>query len=173
MKQVFDFILSIAAACVFLVEEYLWKTTLRGMNYLATYPFVQRIEERVKCFPRWAALIVFTIPFIAVVPTNYAEYIYISHGRIGGAVLMFLLGKIIFTALFARIYMLTRPQIITYWWVAKAEVFVLYLRAKAHAFMNKLLFWRKTRRVCRVYKARIRDVVMKINAQWRAYMSQH
>lgn len=60
------------------------------------------------------ALVAFSIPILVVAPINIVAFVLIAKGMILQGILMEVLAKLLGTLLVARVFALTKPQLLTY-----------------------------------------------------------
>ncbi len=131
------FLLLLAAG--FLFEAWLWdKLTEAGHWLRGCIPFqafkrwVATIIARI---PAWAALLLFAIPVIIVQPLKFAALWLMVQGHVVLGLLGFVAIKIVGFGTMAFLFDLTRDKLMTFGWFAWLYQRVLWLRAKASAFI--------------------------------------
>ncbi len=107
------FLLSILAI-ILIIEEWLWDM-LTAFGHL----FIQSL--RLERFERWlsqvspnAALIAMLIPLMIVTPINLIALGMLAHGLILQGILLEIVAKLLGTMLVARVFALTKPQLLTF-----------------------------------------------------------
>jgi hypothetical protein len=153
------------AAVVFLIEEAIWDWTARLMARLGAVRAVHAIEQHIASLrPRWA-FFAFLLPSVTLIPAKLIglHAIAAGHWIIGSAI--FLVAKIVGMALFARIFNLTRPALMTLPWFARFYAWIMYYRNRIHAFLDN---WQAYQFI----KQRLRAVADNIKTGWRNFVSQ-
>jgi hypothetical protein len=91
--------------------EWLWKPLHNQIKKLTRWRFFRAIESGVARLPPYAALALFLVPMITLLPLKLVGVYLLAHGKklLGAAV--FVLGKIIGTGMAAWIYGLTEPAL--------------------------------------------------------------
>jgi len=107
------------AALLILFEEWGWVPLSRLLAHLGRLPVIGWLERRVvQLPPRWA-LAVFLLPALLLLPVKLAALWLIAHGRAWLGVLVIVLAKLLGTAIVARLFMLTQPQLMQLPWFAR------------------------------------------------------
>src|SRR5665213_3116871 len=70
-------------ALLFLLEAWLWDhlqpLVARIVNLIPWDAFKNRLARLIERLPPWATLLVFVVPFIAMLPLNFSKYIFWRH----------------------------------------------------------------------------------------------
>ena len=105
-------------ALLLVFEEWGWEPLARLLARLARLPLWNAVERWIQRLPRWAALMVFAVPLLALLPIKLlALYLFGAGNRLLG--LAVLLGaKLLGTAIVARLFQLTQPALMTFPWFA-------------------------------------------------------
>lgn len=106
-------------ALVILFEEWGWVPLARMLGWLGRLPLFARIERWVQRLPPYAALALFALPTLALLPIKLLALWLISMGRTGLGLLVIVLAKIVGTAVVARLFMLTQPALMQLAWFAR------------------------------------------------------
>ncbi|MBI2742191.1 MAG: hypothetical protein HYX38_37330 [Rhodospirillales bacterium] len=140
----------IAAAVVF-IEETLLRYLGLAMAAIAKWPPVAAIERWLRRLPPWAALLAFGAPSLLVIPIKLSAVWFALHHRYALSLLSIVIGKMLATALVARLYMVLRPTLVQMAWYLRTETWLFDWRDRLYAFMRALPAWQKA-------KAMIQDV---------------
>jgi len=108
------------AAFVLWFWEWLWEPLQGAMARLARWPLLRQVDAWVAGAPRYVALALFLLPGAALLPFKLAGLYFLAHGAPLLGVLTFMAAKIVGTALLARIFTLTKPQLLTIGWFARS-----------------------------------------------------
>lgn len=133
------------AAAIFFVEEILLRYLGRAMAALAKWPPVARIEAWLVRLPPWAALLAFVAPSTLVLPVKLAAVWFAFHHKYGLSAASVVVGKMLATALVARLYRILRPTLVTMPWFLRAETWLFYWRDWLYGFVRALPAWQKAR----------------------------
>ena len=132
----------IAAAIVF-VEDVLLHYLGLAMAALAKWPPVARFEAWLCRLPPWAALLAFVAPSALVLPVKLAAVWFALQHDFALAAASVVVGKILATALVARLYRVLHPTLATMPWFVRAETWLFDWRDRLYAFVRALPAWQK------------------------------
>ncbi|MDB5489766.1 MAG: hypothetical protein JWQ58_3481 [Reyranella sp.] len=142
----------IAAALVFF-EEVLLHYLGVAMAAIARLPWIARLEAWLARLPPWAALIAFVAPSTLVLPVKLAAVWFAMQGKFGLALASICLGKVVATALVARLYQVLRPTLLRLSWYLRAETWLFALRDRVYGFVRSLPIWQAAVSISRQAKA--------------------
>jgi len=108
----------ILAAAVILIEDWLWEDLARLAAAIGGLPILRSVEAFIASLPPYPALLFFATPALLLVPLKLVALFFISHGQATIGVLTIIAAKFVGTALVARIFILTRPQLLQIGWFA-------------------------------------------------------
>lgn len=105
-------------ALLILFEEWGWEPLQRGLAALGRLPVLRRVEGLVSGLPPRAALAVFLLPTLLLLPVKLLALFLIGHGQrlLGLAVIV--VAKVVGTAIVARLFTLTQPALMRLPWFA-------------------------------------------------------
>ena len=109
-----------AVALVILFEEWGWVPLARALGRLARWPAVGRLERRVAGLGPRVALAVLFVPALALLPIKIGALWLVGLGRVVFGLALLVGAKILGTAVVARLFQLTQPQLMRLGWFAKA-----------------------------------------------------
>lgn len=140
-------------ALLLLFEEWGWRRLERALAWLAQLPWWGRAEGWIARLPPWAALAVFGLPVLALLPVKLAALWLFARGHAMLGLGLLAGAKLGGTAAVARLFHLTQPALMRFAWFAR-----WYPRWKA--WKDRVLDevrqsapWRAMRRVKRLAKA--------------------
>ncbi len=119
----------IIAAIVILFEEWLWDDLQRLAAAIGRLPLFRQIESFIAGLPPYAALAMFGAPSLLLIPVKLAALYFIAHGQPAIGLMAVIGAKVAGTALIARIYALTHPNLLRIGWFA-------FLHARFLAFKS-------------------------------------
>jgi hypothetical protein len=151
--------LNIIAALIILFEEWGWRPLSDLIARLARYAPVAALERWIAGLPPFAALIVIALPTTLLLPLKFVAVWLLANGHIATATLLFLATKIASTALIARIFILTKPNLMQIAWFARAYNWFIPWQDALFAQIRSSWVWRYGR----VLKTRIR---LEIGKAW-------
>ena len=106
------------AAIFILIEDWLWDDLARLAAAIGRLPIFHQIEALIVRLPPYAALFFFGAPSLLLVPVKLAALYFISHGHPTLGLTTIIAAKVAGTALVARIFNLTRPNLMRISWFA-------------------------------------------------------
>ncbi|WAR45599.1 hypothetical protein [Methylomonas rapida] len=146
-------------AILLIVEEWLWDFLSACGHYMA-------LLLRLESFERWLvqtspplALLAFTIPILIVTPINLVALSLLLNGLLLQGILLELFAKLLGTLLVARVFSLTKPQLLTF-----AVIAVIYHNVTgwlrwAHAKIVDTEIYRWSRQVKAQVKTKIKELL--------------
>lgn len=105
-------------ALVIIFEEWGWQPLAAALASLARLRPVAAIEMMIVGLPPYAALAVFALPTLLLLPLKLAALWLIATGHVIAATLLFVGAKLAGTALIARLFQLTQPRLMQLEWFA-------------------------------------------------------
>lgn len=109
MKKFFIWI----AVFVVLFEEWLWDTLKVLGETISHVLCLDQIEVFLENSKPWVALIAIAIPVVLVTPLNLYALLLLTEGRIMEGVILEVFAKLLGTLMISRVFMLTKPQLLT------------------------------------------------------------
>lgn len=107
------FLVSLLA--VFLIfEEWLWDLLTAFGHSLVLWLNLREFEQWLSRTTPFMALVAFSIPILIVTPINIAALIMLTKGLILQSILLEVAAKLLGTVLVARVFALTKPQLLTF-----------------------------------------------------------
>ncbi|MEY2890567.1 MAG: hypothetical protein RJA98_475 [Pseudomonadota bacterium] len=105
-------------ALLILFEEWGWEPLQRLLARIGQWPGFRWIERRVSTLPPYAALALFLLPTLALLPVKLGALWLIGHGHKLEGALVILTAKVVGTAIVARLFTLTQPALMQLAWFA-------------------------------------------------------
>jgi hypothetical protein len=154
---------SLPVALLILFEEWGWEPLARLMERIARLPLLAWSERRIVALPPYAALAVFALPWMLLLPVKVLALWLIAEGQTVSGVTAILIAKIVGTAVLARLFQLTKPALIRLaWfaagyarWVASKQRLLARVRASRAWDWGRAVKWALRRRLER-WRARLR-----------------
>lgn len=119
LKKTFVGGLTWFVAVVLLFEEWGWEPLAALFARLARLPVWSWVERRIQKLPPWAALLVFFVPVLLLLPIKLLALYLFGTGRVTLGLLLLVGAKLLGTALAARLFKLTQPALLQLCWFAK------------------------------------------------------
>ena len=145
LKYALELLLVPLAAAVVFFEQ----TLIRWLNAitaaLARWAPIAALEAWLKKQPPYIALMAFVMPSILILPIKLSAIYFVTHHMFMTAIAAVVIGKILATAIVARLYVVLRPTLMTIGWFARADTWFFYWRDRAYAFVRALPAWQKAK----------------------------
>ncbi len=148
------------AIWVFL-EEWVWDSILVFMRWVGKLPPIHWLETQVSKLPPDAALIVFAVPGLILLPFKFAALYLIAHGHKFYGLMVFVVAKLIGTAFLARIFSLTKPALMTIGWFNKFYTWFDGWKQRLYAYVREMPAYQ-------AIKSRARAVKEAVRRWWQA-----
>ena len=152
LKRLFGALL----ALVILFEEWGWEPLQRLMAHIARLPLLAWLGRRIAALPPHAALAVFFLPALALLPVKLAALWLIGQGHPLFGVLLILGAKLVGTAVVAHLFALTQPALMHLPWFARLYTRWSVWKAALLAQVRASWAWRAGRVVKRRVAQRLR-----------------
>jgi hypothetical protein len=134
--------LLVLLAIFFLIEAWLWDhlkpVVAAVVNLVPWGPFRDWLKALIAKLPPWAALIVFVIPFIVLLPLKFLEFWFIAHRQWIGAAAVLIAAKLLGLGVTAFIFEVTRDKLLQMAWFARLYAWVMWVRDKAHELVEPI-----------------------------------
>ena len=108
-----------ALALLILFEEWGWTPLARALGRIARWPVLGRLEQRVARLGPRIALAVLFVPALALLPVKIGALWLVGLGRVMMGLTILVIAKILGTAVVARLFLLTQPQLMRLGWFAR------------------------------------------------------
>lgn len=130
------------ATLVYVVEEWLWETLMNAMTALGRIPGIRVIESWIARLPPAGAALFFVLPTSLALPVKLIALHLMATGQLVRGALVIVAAKILATALFARIYVLTQPALMRVQWFVALRAAVLRWRDWTYGQIEAHALWR-------------------------------
>jgi hypothetical protein len=144
---------------LYLIEEWLWDGLQAVMHRLGRLPVIRSLEAYIAKLPPAGAAVFFVLPTSLALPVKIFALHAMAHGHWLEGTLVILAAKVVATALFARIYVLTQPALMQVAWFVRLRGLFLrwrdwaYAQLQAHPLWSRIhasvQAWRQRRRAWR------------------------
>ncbi|OAI11627.1 hypothetical protein A1507_20050 [Methylomonas koyamae] len=101
-------------AVLLIIEEWLWDFLSACGHYLALWLRLESVERWLSRTSPPMALLAIAVPIMIVTPINLAALSLLVHGLLLQGILLELFAKLLGTLLVARVFSLTKPQLLTF-----------------------------------------------------------
>lgn len=131
----------VLAALFLFIEECLWKWTTAVMARLARAPLVQAMERKLAKLPAWAALVVFFLPGLMLLPVKISAVFLIGRGHVASGMGVIVAAKVLGTAIVARLFAICKPTLMAIRWFRAAHDFILALKTYLYGRLHAMPGW--------------------------------
>jgi hypothetical protein len=107
------------AALLLLLEDWLWDLGLRLVRLVVAWPPWKALERHIIALPPYAALAAFVLPAILLLPVKLLALFAIASGHPISGISVIILAKVGGAAVVARLYVLTKPTLLSLPWFAR------------------------------------------------------
>jgi hypothetical protein len=156
------------AAIIVLFEEWLWDDLQRIAKAVGRLPLLRQIESLVAGLPPYAALAMFGAPSLLLIPVKLAALYFIAHGQPMLGLMTAVGAKLVGTALVARIFVLTQPNLLRINWFAFLHARFLAFKTRVHEAIKSTRFYRAARRLGLRMRAGAAEFLSKRRTLWRS-----
>ncbi len=115
-------------ALVLLFEEWGWERLAAILAWVGRLPGLRWIEGRIRALPPYAALALFTVPVLTLLPVKLLALYWLGNGHTVLGISVIIAAKLGGTAITARLFMLTQASLMKLAWFAR--LFGRWLRFK-------------------------------------------
>ncbi len=133
------------ATLAFVLEEWLWDALKSAMRCLGRLPVIRNVESWIARLPPAGAGFFFLLPATLALPVKLIALHLMAAGHIVRGALVIVAAKIVATALFARIYVLTQPSLMRVHWFVRLRAAILHWRDWAYGQIEAHPIWRSMR----------------------------
>ncbi len=154
-------ILTVVVGIFLLFEEWGWEPLRRATLALSRLQPIAALERAIVQLPPYAALVVFAVPIILLIPVKLGALYLLALGQHVLAIGLLIAAKLVGTGLAARLYQLTQPQLMRIPWFAHAYALFAPWKEAAYARVRASRAWRwgrvvkylATQRIARIWTA--------------------
>lgn len=142
---------------IYLIEEWLWETLQGLMRWLGKAPVLRQLEALISRLPPAGAAVVFLLPTSLALPVKLMALHQILQGHLLRGTLIVLAAKLLATALFARIYVLTEPALLQVPWFVRFKGIFVRWRDWAYAQLRQHPVWLRLHQAVQQWRERRRS----------------
>ena len=147
-------------ALLLLFYEWGWQTLGHVFDFLARLSLWRMLEDGIRRLPPWAALLLFALPTVLLLPVKLGALWLIGQGHEIIGVVAILGAKVVGTGVVARLFSLTQPALLRLRWFATfyrwlipwKEVWMGAIRASWPWRVGRVLKFRAKRAVMAAYR---------------------
>lgn len=138
-------ILDVFLALILLFEEWGWQPLANLIGRLRRFEIWQRLEVWLQGLPPYGALCAFVLPSCLIFPLKIAAVYLVATGHFVTAALMLIGAKVVGTAILARIFILTQPNLMRIGWFARLYNTLMPWKDALFAYVRATWVWRYAR----------------------------
>lgn len=159
----------ILAAFLLWFWEWLWEPLELIMARIGRLPVLRLAEAWISRAPRYLALVCFVIPGAVLLPFKLLGLYFLGHGAPLLGVGTFLAAKVVGTALVARIFALTKPQLMEIGWFARTYAVVVRFKNYVFETLHQHPVYQQTRAFLMVLRRGVRSGLLAHSLRrWKA-----
>ncbi|MCK9606145.1 MAG: hypothetical protein M0R33_06790 [Methylomonas sp.] len=133
-------------AIILIIEEWLWDALSAFGHALVRWLNLQRVELWLSQTPPNTALIAFLIPMLLIIPINAAVLNLLVLGLILKALMLEILAKLLATVIVARVFALTKPQLLTFRYISLMYITITAWLNWAHQKLVETAIYQSAKR---------------------------
>ena len=157
----------LVAAIVILLEDWLWQDLARLAAWLGRLPVLRSLEAFIISLPPYPALLFFATPALLLVPLKIVALYFLAHGQATMGLLTIVFAKFAGTALVARIFTLTRPQLLRIGWFAWLYVRLLDFKTQIYTTIKKTALYQAAHQLRLQLREAFRSWLGRRRSFWR------
>ncbi len=158
--------LIVLASLLIWIEETLWEGLKWLTAKIALLAWVKWIESQVRRLPPYAAIVVFFLPLTILLPFKLVAVYWMSKGYWIRSLLVIIAAKLLGTAIEARMFVLCKPQLMTFVWFRRLHDWLLRIRDQIHAALLALPVYQRMRAMLFMLKQAGRLFLLRIKTAW-------
>ena len=147
---------AVLAALWILCEQWIWDRLTAAMKWLGRVPPVRWLEQRIAKLSPVAAMAVFVVPWLLLLPTKVLALWLFTTGHLHLAFLVFVIAKIAGTALLARLFALTKPALLKIDWFRRFYGWFTELKQKLFAYVRAMRAYQMAKAWASAMRVRVR-----------------
>jgi len=145
------------AAILILIEDWLWDDLARLAAAIGRLPVFRQVELLIVALPPYLSLLLFAIPSALLIPVKLVALYFISHGHALLGLLTAVIAKVLGTALVARLFILTKPKLLTISWFSWLYERFVAFKARIYDAIKSTVIYRVTHRRYVLLRASIKS----------------
>jgi hypothetical protein len=165
LKRALELILVPVAAAIVFFEQVLIRWLNAMTAVVARWAPIAGLEAWLRRQPPWLALLAFVMPSILILPIKFSAIYFAAHRMFFAAIAAVVIGKMLATAIVARLYIVLRPTLMTIGWFARLDTWFFFWRDRAYAFVRGLPAWQKAKALIDRARLRLMELVSALFAR--------
>ena len=168
-KRILAAPLIVIAAIVILFEEWLWDDLQRLAAWIGRLPVLRQLEGVIARLPPYAALVVFAVPGLLLLPVKLLALQFIAHGHALMGVAVIITAKLVGTALVARIFTLTHASLMRIAWFARLYGWFMDFKGRVLAVVHASRIYQQAHALYAKVKAGVKAL---FSAQGKSFLKR-
>jgi hypothetical protein len=158
LKYALELLIVPLAAAVVFFEQVLIRVLNTITAAFARWAPIAALEAWLKTLPPYAALLAFAMPSILILPIKFSAIYFGMHHMFMMAIAAVVIGKVLATAILARLYVVLRPTLMNIGWFARLDTWFFFWRDRAYAFVRALPAWQKAKAAIQRMRLRLMEL---------------
>lgn len=154
----------LAALWIFF-EEWIWNSLTAATAWLARRLPLRRLETRLRGLGPYAAMTVFLVPWLLLLPAKVLVVWLLGTGRFKSAVLVYVVAKVVGMTLIVRLFALTRPALMQVGWFRRLHAWFMRWRDRLHAYVRSLRAWQAVKAMLARVRSSVRALWQRLRAR--------
>jgi hypothetical protein len=155
-------------ALVLLFEEWGWAYLADILAWFGRLPGLRWIEGRIRRLPPYAALGLFVVPLLTLLPLKLLALYWLGHGHTVLGISVIIAAKVVGTAITARLFMLTQPTLMRLAWFARSYARWMSFKTSVLARVKASQAWRQWVVVKARTSAYFKPLLARVAHWWRS-----
>jgi hypothetical protein len=147
------------AALIILLEDWLWDDLQRLAAWIGHLPVLRQLESLIAGLPPYAALAMFATPSLLLVPVKLAALWFIANGQPALGFLVAVGAKVAGTALVARLFTLTKANLLRIGWFSALHERFTAFKARVYGAIKATAVYRLAHRRFARMKTAVKELV--------------
>jgi len=156
------------AAIIVLFEEWLWDDLQRIAAAIGHLPLLRQVESLIAGLPPYGALAMFGAPSLLLIPVKLAALYFIAHGQPMLGLMTAIGAKIAGTALVARIFTLTQPNLLRIGWFAWLYKRFVAFKTRVHEAIKSTGVYKASHQLRLRMRAALAEFSRRRRTVWRS-----
>ena len=157
----------LVAAILILLEDWLWEDLARLAAAIGRLPVLRSVEALIISLPPYLALLFFATPALLLLPLKIVALYFMAHGQATLGMLTIVAAKFAGTALVARIFTLTRPQLLRIAWFAWLYVRFMAFKAQIYSTIKATALYQSAHQLHLRVREALRSWIGRRRSFWR------
>lgn len=156
LKRILTAPLLFVAAIVILLEDWLWDDLQRLAAWFSRLPLFRQLESAILRLPPTGALVLFLVPSAVLFPVKLLALALVSRGYALLGIGTIVAAKVFGTALLARLFRLTKPKLLTFFWFRHLYEWLVAFRVRIYSAIKASTVYKVTHQYARRWRTAFR-----------------